>query len=437
MNFPDSSTRQDEETLKRATHLVDQARSQDDQEISHRARSEMDEGRGVAMQRPSGVLLADSKKLNTQSNLVLKHSKSTQAKALAALDLKMAQKLADRASSGMVAAKGYFTDAIHDRKEATAAAEQAATDTVNAASVSLTMDENSPKLHQIEEGEEQGPDALQDIVAIDAQQVDRAEGQLGAARETLKDNQSHARTLSAEIGQVQKKIDTLHKQLRVAQVEVLEAAWAHVAATKRLETASADALSSETKVNDMRADEAQKLQQELHDARHSQLPASSKYERANERMEGVNGERTMLQVRVARLKLKLKEAQLQRDKALRAAHVSHTLVHQMEHSMQEETQALKVARVKLESKGLYSQAPAQESAQDGGSGQQQQQAVSGDGRTRGERGRGDKYAQLAESFMTKEHFDAHEGDLHAALVEKKQRQASVREEQQRAVMSAK
>ena len=62
---------------------------------------------------------------------------------------------------------------------------QRLTDTVNAASVSLTMNENSPKLHQIEEAEEQvrqqGPDALQDIVAIDAQQVDRAEGQLGAA----------------------------------------------------------------------------------------------------------------------------------------------------------------------------------------------------------------------------------------------------------------
>jgi len=43
-------------------------------------------------------------------------------------------------------------------------------------------------------------------------------------------------------------------------------------------------------------------------------------------------------VRVARLKLKLKEAQLERDKALRTAHVSHTLVHRMEHSMQEETQ---------------------------------------------------------------------------------------------------
>jgi hypothetical protein len=90
----------DEDTLKRATQLVNEARQQDDLEISHRARSEMEEGRGIAMQRPSGVLLADSKKLNAQSNMVLEHSKSTQAKALAALDLKMAQQLADRGPVG-------------------------------------------------------------------------------------------------------------------------------------------------------------------------------------------------------------------------------------------------------------------------------------------------------------------------------------------------
>ena len=193
---------EDEETLKRATELVNNARKEDDLEVRDRAKSEMDEGRGVAMQRPSGVLLADSKKLNTQSNMVLRHSKSTQAKALAALDLKMAQQLADRASSGMVAAKGYFTEAIHKRKEATSAAEAAATDTVNAASVSLTMDANSPLLHQIENGEDQGPKALQDIIATDAQQVDHAEGKLGAAREALAEGQTRARKLSAEIWQV-------------------------------------------------------------------------------------------------------------------------------------------------------------------------------------------------------------------------------------------
>ena len=210
----------DEDTLKRAPQLVNEARQQDDLEISHRARSEMEEGRGIAMQRPSGVLLADSKKLNAQSNMVLEHSKSTQAKALAALDLKMAQQLADRASSGMVAAKSYFTKAIQERKEATAAAEAAAADTVNAASVSLTMAPNSPVLHHIENGEEQGPNALEDIVTADAQQVDHAEGQLGAARQNLASDQARVRTLSAEIWKVQEKINTVHTQLRAAQVWV-------------------------------------------------------------------------------------------------------------------------------------------------------------------------------------------------------------------------
>jgi len=97
-----------------------------------------------------------------------------------------------------------------------------------------------------------------------------------------------------------------------------------------------------------------------------------------------------------------------------------------------------VARLQLASKGLYSQS-ADSTASGHSERQQQQQQLTGGGgaRERGARGRGDKYARLADSFMPKEHFDAHEGDLHAALAEQKQKQASVREEQQRAIMSAK
>jgi hypothetical protein len=43
-----------------------------------------------------------------------------------------------------------------------------------------------------------------------------------------------------------------------------------------VEQASADALSASTEVNDMRAEESEKLTQELADARHSQLRASSR-----------------------------------------------------------------------------------------------------------------------------------------------------------------
>jgi tyrosine-protein phosphatase YwqE len=43
-----------------------------------------------------------------------------------------------------------------------------------------------------------------------------------------------------------------------------------------VEQASADALSASTEVNDMRAEESEKLKQELEDARHSQLRASSR-----------------------------------------------------------------------------------------------------------------------------------------------------------------
>jgi len=47
-----------------------------------------------------------------------------------------------------------------------------------------------------------------------------------------------------------------------------------------------------------RTSEAEKLARELHDARHSQLRASSQFERANEKMDNVNGDRALLQVKV-------------------------------------------------------------------------------------------------------------------------------------------
>ena len=400
----------DEATLRRATQLVEAARRENELEVKHRARSEMDEGRGIAMQRPSGVLLADSKTLNSQSNMVLQHSKSTQAKALAALDLKMAQQLADRASSGMVAAKGYFTEAIGERKKATAAAEKAAADTVDAATVSLTMAHDSGLLHTIEDGEKQGPKALQDIVATDARQVDEAEGKLGAARETLSEGQTRARKLSAEVWQVQKKIDRLREELRVAQSQVLAAAKGHVAATQRLEKASAEVLSSSDAVSGMREEEMAKLKRELHDAQHAQLRASSHYERANEKMDSVNGERTMLQVKVEKLKLKLKQAQVERNKAMRAAHVSHTLVHKLERSLEEDGQSLKQARLKLAQRvGVHSIPPT-----DGtGASVKGPQETRGDSQP-GKRGR-DGYSALAASFLPRTHFDADRGNLHDAL----------------------
>ena len=53
-----------------------------------------------------------------QSNLVLDQSHSAQAKALAALDLKLAQSLPARASRGMAQARSNFALAIADRKKA-------------------------------------------------------------------------------------------------------------------------------------------------------------------------------------------------------------------------------------------------------------------------------------------------------------------------------
>ena len=153
-----------------------------------------------------------------------------------------------------------------------------------------------------------------------------------------------------------------------------------------------------------------RLKRGLHDAQHAQLRASSHYERANEKMDSVNGERTMLQVKVEKLKLKLKQAQVERNKAMRAAHVSHTLVHKLERSLEEDGQSLKLARLKLAQRvGVHSVPPT-----DGtGVSVKGPQETRGDSQP-GKRGR-DGYSALAASFLPRTHFDADRGNLHDAL----------------------
>lgn len=69
----------EQNTLRAATRLVDAAREAQQAEVQHRAASERDQGEGIATERPAGVLLAESKTLNRQSNTVLHQSHSTQA----------------------------------------------------------------------------------------------------------------------------------------------------------------------------------------------------------------------------------------------------------------------------------------------------------------------------------------------------------------------
>ena len=118
----------------------------------------------------------------------------------------------------------------------------------------------------------------------------------------------------------------------------------------------------------------------------------------------------MLQVKVEKLKLKLKQAQVERNKAMRAAHVSHTLVHKLERSLEEDGQSLKLARLKLAQRvGVHSIPP-----RDGtGVSVKGPQETRGDSQP-GKRGR-DGYSALAASFLPRTHFDADRGNLHDAL----------------------
>ena len=118
------------------------------------------------------------------------------------------------------------------------------------------------------------------------------------------------------------QVDALRKEFTIAQGEVLSAAKAHVQAAQQLKAVTAANLAAQSRLSSMREEDTRALQAQLRDARRAQLHASSRFEAANTRMEGVRARRTRLQVRVARLELQLKQARLQRDTARR--HRWHT-----------------------------------------------------------------------------------------------------------------
>jgi hypothetical protein len=205
---------EEQNTLRAATRLVDAARAEQQAEIKHRAASEEDQGKGIATERPAGVLLAESKALNRQSNTVLHQSHSTQAKALAALDLKMAQGLADKASDGMTAAKKLFARAIAERKDAVAAAAASAKDIIHAAYKSEAENRDDASLRHVREGDTVGTAAEQAVIEADARAVDSAEKGLGQAKEALQTAQGDRARLASHLATVQDQVDPPPPTLR-------------------------------------------------------------------------------------------------------------------------------------------------------------------------------------------------------------------------------
>ncbi len=302
-----------ENVAKDAEQLQHTAHELEDQALREKENSEKDEAEGVAIQQPAASLLKDSKKLNDQSNLVLDQSHSSQAKALAALDLNLAQSLATRASQGMKQAKSYFSQAIDERKRAVAADQAAAQNIINAAKASLKVNHEVPALLHVLHGQETGNVAARDVVNADMDAIKKAEGRLGQDREAVTEAYNKRSTTIQQVQLAKQQADTLRKELVAAEQSVVQAAKAHLLATKRYNEAAAARKAAEDKIGNLEEKERLNLDRMLKAAEKAKDDASAKYKSATEQVDSLSGKQTLLQMQVARLKLQLKEAQMQRE----------------------------------------------------------------------------------------------------------------------------
>ena len=295
----------EENTLVEAQKLAKKARRMQRMSRDERSESEKAEAQGLALQQPAAALLKDSTRLNDQSNLVLDQSHSAQAKALAALDLKLAQSLASRASKGMSEARSDFAQAIADRKEAVEHDSDSAQEVLKDAQVSLRTNNEQPGLLHVLHGQLTGGEALAAVVDTDTKGLMSAEESLGVARDTLIDRKRSVATIDNQMAVLVNQAKALRGEVRASQNEVLQAAQAHVSSLKAYKAVTAKALSSQTQLNTLREEDMKILREQREKARASQEEASQRYDKALAKIAKLDGHQTVLKVQIARLRLQV------------------------------------------------------------------------------------------------------------------------------------
>jgi hypothetical protein len=271
------SVASEDNTLKEAQKLAKEARHLQRLSREERSESEKAEAQGLALQQPAAALLKDSQRLNDQSNLVLDQSHSAQAKALAALDLKLAQNLAARASKGMAEAKGDFATAIDERHKAVADDTESAHHVMKDAQVSLKTNSEQPALLHVLHGQTTGGAALGAVLDTDTKGLMKAEEALGQDREDLVSDKRRVADADTQIAVLADQAKALRAEVRAAEKEVLQAAHEHVAALKSYKEATAKALSSQTQLNALRQEDMKVLREERHKAKTAQTESSQRF----------------------------------------------------------------------------------------------------------------------------------------------------------------
>lgn len=270
------SVASEDNTLKDAQKLAKEARRLQRLSREERSESEKAEAQGLALQHPAAALLKDSQRLNDQSNLVLDQSHSAQAKALAALDLKLAQSLAARASKGMAEAKHDFAAAIADRHKAVADDTASAHEVTKDAQVSLKTNSEQPELLHVLHGQTTGGKALGAVLDTDTKGLMKAEEALGEDRDAMVDDKKRVADVDTQIAVLTDQAKALRGEVRAAEKEVLQAAHEHVTALKAYKEATAKALSSQTQLNALREEDMKVLREQRSKAKAAQTESSQR-----------------------------------------------------------------------------------------------------------------------------------------------------------------
>lgn len=295
----------EENTLREAQKLAKQARHMGRLSREERSESEKAEAQGLALQHPAAALLKDSQRLNDQSNLVLDQSHSAQAKALAALDLKLAQSLAARASKGMAEARNDFALAISDRQKAVTDDTDSAHKVRKDAQVSLKTNNEQPALLHVLHGQLTGGQALDAVVDTDTKGLMSAEETLGVDRDAVIDDKNSVASVDNQIAVLADQAKALRGEVRAAEKEVLQAAHEHVAALRSYKEATAKALASQTQLNSLRQEDMKTLREQREAAKTKQADSSRKYKKALAKIANLDGHQTVLKVQIARLRLQV------------------------------------------------------------------------------------------------------------------------------------
>jgi hypothetical protein len=337
----------EENTLREAQALAKQARHLERLSQEERSASEKAEAQGLALQRPAAALLKDSQRLNSQSNLVLDQSHSAQAKALAALDLKLAQSLAARASKGMAEARSNFALAIADRKKAVDDDALSAHKVTEDAQVSLKTNKEQPALLHVLHGQVTGGQALRAVVNTDTQGLMSAEEELGVDRDALIDKKKEVANADLQLAVLTDQAKALRAEVRAAETQVLQASREHISALKAYKTDTAEALSAQTQLNTLRQQDEKTLQDQRAAASTKLKESSQRYQDALAKISKLDGHQTVLKVEVARLRLQLKEAEMQRREARDKASHAQDTINNMQAQLDKEDADLNEARLRI------------------------------------------------------------------------------------------